>query len=485
MNNKESSINYKRVISSIHMCINYKLHGGCYVSNDCLFNLHTSNAIYVHFEFANTEEYPIDHKRICYKYSEEDTEEKNKLIKELNLYKLENKFNIFEKNFKEINDISYQKIIEYVLEEYMTKEKEFYNELVEKEKTILEDSSAIIIRYTNGDTIKISFEYLSKDLIEKISQIINNKHEKYEDISTDEIIKTPLLRFEKKHELEIKYLEKIKMAYYNLNFNKVFDLVHDNCFKMSVSPKDTYNTLIGKKEIVENYKNLVKIAKNNNLIYQGCIYGELTEENEPILALHLEGREKNNCNNVDRKRVFSLSIRIDDDNLIHEINIRDEEAYAGKYLDDKAIEKVKLGTYSDFSDDFRVNNRIFNDEEIEFLLNFKDKYFKNQKEINLIDIETKMKEFYSDFSYSYYRDTKNQLIIDILATSGMVEYNEPNLICLDCGCKYISILGGGYLRKKKEGEIENKNHALKRYAYGCIITEYEYLHQCLGCGKEW
>jgi hypothetical protein len=59
------------------------------------------------------------------------------------------------------------------------------------------------------------------------------------------------------------------------------------------------------------------------------------------------------------------------------------------------------------------------------LLNFKDKDFKNLKKINLIDIE------------------------------------------------------------KNERKIVNKNHALKRYAYSCIITGYEYLHQCLGCGKKW
>jgi hypothetical protein len=72
-----------------------------------------------------------------------------------------------------------------------------------------------------------------------------------------------------------------------------------------------------------------------------------------------------------------------------------------------------------------------------------------------------------------------------LDTSGKLEYNDPNLICSDCGCKYISSLSGGYLRKKKEGEIANENHPLKRHAYGCIITGNEYCYQCLGCGKEW
>ena len=71
-----------------------------------------------------------------------------------------------------------------------------------------------------------------------------------------------------------------------------------------------------------------------------------------------------------------------------------------------------------------------------------------------------------------------------MVTSGKVEYNEPNLVCTDCGCKYISSLCGGYLRKRKEGEYNNK-HELSRHAYGCMITGYEYGYQCLGCGRKW
>lgn len=296
-----------------------------------------------------------------------------------------------------------------------------------------------------------------------------------------ELIKAPLLRYEKKHNVEIEYLEKIIKAYCNLNFKEIYDLLHDNCFKMSCSSKDKYNTIMGKKGIIENYENLIKIAKQNDLIYQGSLYGELTNENEPILAIHFVGREKN-YNNPGRKRAFSLSIRINDDNLIDEINIRDEERYVGKYLDNKAIERVKTGTYSDFNNEFKVNNRIFNDEEIGILLNFYDKYFEGSTA--LVDIEKKVKEFYKDFSY-YSTDAKNRLIADIIVTSGKVEYNDPNLICSDCGCKYISSLGGGYLRKRKTGEAIDNNHNLSRHAYGCIITGYEYKYQCLGCGKKW
>ncbi len=357
MSNKESSINYKKVISSISICKNYELLGGCDISDDCLFNLHTKNAIYTHFGLTSTNEYHVSHRKIRHKYSEEDTIQKKNLIKELNLDKLKSKFNIFEKRLKDVNDTSYQEFIECLPEEHMSKQKEGYNKLVNQEKSNIKDSSSIIIRYTNGEYIRVSLQYLDEDFIQKFSNIINNKQEKYEEASLDEIVKAPLLRYEKKHDIEIEYLEKIRMAYYNLNFNEIYDLLYDNCFKMSCSQKDTYNTLKGKKEIIENYEHLIKLAKQNNLIYQGSLHGELTNENEPILAIHFVGREKSNYDNPERKRTFSLSIRINDDSLIDEINIRDEDEYIGKYLDNNAIEKVKKGIYSDFNNDFQVNSR--------------------------------------------------------------------------------------------------------------------------------
>ncbi len=239
--------------------------------------------------------------------------------------------------------------------EHKSKQKEGYDKLVNQEKSNIKDSSSIIIRYTNGEYIRVSLQYLDEDFIQKFSNIINNKQEKYEEASSDEIVKAPLLRYEKKHDIEIDYLEKIRMAYYNLNFNEIYDLLYDNCLKMSCSQKDTYNSLKGKKEIIENYKRLIKVAKQNNLIYQGSLHGELTNENEPMLAIHFVGREKSNSDNPEKKRTFSLSIRINDDSLIGEINIRDEDEYSGKYLDNNAIEKVKKGIYSDFNNDFQVN----------------------------------------------------------------------------------------------------------------------------------
>ena len=483
MNNKESSINYEKVICSISICKNYDLLGGCDISDDCLFNLHTKNAIYTHFGLTSTDEYHVSHKKIQNKYSEEDTTQKKNLIKELNLDKLETKFNIFERRLEEVNDTSYQMVIESLPEEQKNYLKEGYKELVKMEKSDVNDSSAIIVRYTNGEFIKVSLQYLDEDFIQKFSNIINDRPEKYEKVSSDELIKAPLLRYEKKHDIEIEYLEKIRMAYYKLNFKEIYDLLYDNCFKMSCSQKDKYNTIMGKKDIIENYENLVKIAKQNNLIYQGSIHGELTSENEPILTIHFVGREKNNYDNPERKRLFSLSVRINDDNLIDEINIRDGDELPGKYLDKNAIEKVKEGTYSDFDEDFKVNNRILNDEEIEFLLGFIDKYFPNQESISTQDIENKLKEFYKEFSF-YNNNTKNRLISDLMITSGKVEYNETNLVCPDCGCKYISSLCGGYLRKRKEGEYNN-NHELIRHVDGYTMTGYEYGHQCLGCGRKW
>lgn len=483
MSNKESSINFEKAICSISICKNYELLGGCDISEDCLFNLHTKNAIYTHFGLTSTNEYHVSHNRIRNKYSEEDTTQKKNLIKELNLDKLETKFNIFERRLEDVNYTSYQGLIECFPEEHKNKLKEGYKELVKKEKSDVKDSSAIIVRYTSGEFIKVSLQYLDEDFIQKFNKIINDRPEKYEKVSSDELIKAPLLRYEKKHDIEIEYLEKIRMAYYNLNFKEIYDLLYDNCFKMSCSQKDKYNTIMGKKDIIENYENLVKIAKQNDLIYQGSIHGELTFENEPILAIHFVGREKSNYDNPKRKRFFSLSIRINDDNLIDEINIRDEDELPGKYLDENALEKVKEGTYSDFNEDFKVNNRIFNDAEIEFLLGFTDKYFPDQESILTQDIENKLKKFYKDFSY-YNNNAKNRLISDLMVTSGKVEYNEPNLVCTDCGCKYISSLCGGYLRKRKEGEYNNK-HELSRHAYGCMITGYEYGYQCLGCGRKW
>lgn len=345
MSNKEECINSKKMISSICISKDYELLGGCDMVQECLFNLHTSNAIYTHFGLTSTEEYRVSHRKLRKKYSEEDTEKKKKLIEELELDKLETKFTVFERELRDVKDTSFQKCIEYLPEEYKNQEKEAYKKLIEKK--IVKDSSAISIRYTNGEFIQVSLEYLSKDYIEKFSNIINNNQEKYEKVSDAEIIKAPLLKFEKKHDVEIEYLKKIKTAYNNLNFDEIYDLLDANCFKKSISKKDKYNIIIGKKEIIENYQNLVNIASQNNLMYQGCIYGEITDENEPILAIHFKGSEKND--NSSRKRIFSLSIRINDDNLISEINIRDEEQYAGKYLDSESLEKIKIGAYSDFS----------------------------------------------------------------------------------------------------------------------------------------
>ncbi len=112
MSNKESSINYKKVITSISICKNYELLGGCDILDDCLFNLHTKNAIYTHFGLTSTNVYHVSHKRISHKYSEEDTIQKKNLIKELNLDKLKSKFNIFERRLKDVNDTSYQEFIE-------------------------------------------------------------------------------------------------------------------------------------------------------------------------------------------------------------------------------------------------------------------------------------------------------------------------------------------------------------------------------------
>lgn len=258
MSNKESSINYKRIIGSISICKNYELLGGCDISDDCLFNLHTKNAIYTHFSLTSTNEYHVRHNRIRNKYSEEDTIQKKNLIKELNLDKLENKFNIFERRLEDVNDTSYQGLIECLPEEHKNKLKESYKELIKKEKSEVKDSSAIIIRYTNREFIKVSLQYLDEEFIQKFNNIIKEKPEKYEKVSSDELVKALLLRYEKKHDIEVEYLEKIRMAYYNLNFNEIYDLLYDNCFKMSCPQKDKYNTII---ESFLNYmkkKNLIK-----------------------------------------------------------------------------------------------------------------------------------------------------------------------------------------------------------------------------------
>ena len=479
MSYKESSINYKKVISSICICKNYELFGGLDIIEKCLFNLHTKNAIYTYFGLTNTEEYHVCHNRIRRKYSEEDTQIKKKLLEELGINELKSNFHVFEKNLKDVNDTSFQRIVKCLPEEYKNKEKQNYKELIKNKKSKIEDKSFILIKYTNGDFVRISLEYLNDEFIKKFSDIINNGQEKYKDALEDEIVRAPLLRFENKHDIEIEYLKKFLHAYYDLNFKNIYDLLYDNCFKISTSNKDKYNTIIGKNEIIENYENLIRIAKRNNLIYQGSIFGELTNENESILKINFTGRERNNYNDQKRERKFLLSIRINDENLIYEINIADAEGCKGKHLSREDIDKIKKGEYSDFNTDFKVNERIFTDKEIEFLLNFYDKYFEGN--ISLQDAESKLKELYKDFTFSS-GDIKNRLIGDIISTSGSVKYNLSNLICSDCGCKYISSLGFGYLRKKKK---EDNKHDLYRHAYGCIITGNEYSYQCLGCGKEW
>ena len=283
----------------------------------------------------------------------------------------------------------------------------------------------------------------------------------------------PLLRFEQKHDIEIKYLNIIINAYQTLNFKKLYELLFHNCFKITTS-----NQIIGKEKIIDNYEELVKIAKQNNIIYQGSIYGELTYEREPILAIHFVGKSNTNIKN------FSLSIRLNKNNLIHEINIKDDKKYASKFLDNNSLNKVKNGQYSNFNEHIKVNERLFTDQDITFLLNFFDNYFKNQNSISLLDIENKLQVFYNNFNYGI-NTPKNMLIDEIIHTTGKVEYNDSNIVCSDCGCKYITSIEGGYLRKREKGEIINNNHKLIRHGYGCIITGNEYGFQCLGCGKKW
>lgn len=253
----------------------------------------------------------------------------------------------------------------------------------------------------------------------------------------------PLLRFEQKHDIEITYLNIIINAYQTLNFKKLYELLFHNCLKIMTSCNNSYNEIIGKEKIIDNYEELVKIAKQNNIIYQGSIYGELTYEREPILAIHFVGQSNTNIKN------FSLSIRLDKNNLIYEINIKDEKKYASKFLDNNSLNKVKNGQYSDFNEHIKVNERMFTDQDITFLLNFFDNYFKDQNSISLLDIENKLQEFYNNFKYSI-NTPKNMLIEEIIRTTGKVEYNDSNIVCLDCGCKYIASLEGGYLRKRKK-----------------------------------
>ncbi len=288
----------------------------------------------------------------------------------------------------------------------------------------------------------------------------------------------PLLRFEQRHDIEVTYLNIIINAYQTLNFNKLYELLFHNCFKITTSGDNSYNEINGKDKIIDNYEELVKIARQNNIIYQGSIYGELTYEREPILAIHFVGKSNNNI------KKFALSIKLDKNNFIHEINIRDEEKYPSKFLDNSSLEKVKSGQYSDFDENIKVNERIFMDQDINFLLNFMDNYFEKQNSISLLDIQNKLQVFYKDFEYGI-NTPKNMLIEEIIRTTGKVEYNDSNIVCLDCGCKYIVSLEGGYLRKRKKGENINNNHKLIRYDYGCIITGDEYAFQCLGCGKKW
>lgn len=146
-------------------------------------------------------------------------------------------------------------------------------------------------------------------------------------------------------------------------------------------------------------------------------------------------------------------------------------------------ENGEINAYLELDEDSTKYKRLFMDDDIESFLNFFDKYFTKRKLISIDEIENKLREIYGDFE-RFNESRKSCLIDDIIHTSGNIQYNDSNIVCYECGCKYVAKLTGGYLRKRKHGEDNGKNE-LRRHAYGCIITGEEKCYECLGCGKKW
>jgi len=199
--------------------------------------------------------------------------------------------------------------------------------------------------------VKISLDYLDKEFIDKITNLIKSHVDEVVKVNSEDIIKVPLLKYDTHHEKEIEILELFRKAYYDLNFKNIYELLADNCRKVSCSEKDNYKAILGKENIIKDLENLVNTAKKNNLIYQGSCSGELTDEYESIVSLSMTGRAKDKILKDDSpKRNFILHIDLDNNDKIERIEIRDFNMYPEKFLSKEALEKISKGEYSDFKD---------------------------------------------------------------------------------------------------------------------------------------
>ena len=302
------------------------------------------------------------------------------------------------------------------------------------------------------------------------------------EMDVNNTIKFPIKNISKYYFMAI-CLKKITQAYSKLNFKELYELLADNCVKKSTSANDNYNTITSKDAIIKSYENLVKVAKRNNLTFEGILIGDdFNLYREPLLAIQFIVKEKNK--NV--QRIFCLSIKMNKYYLINRIYISNKEEFPKRYL-----KRVKNGRYE----------RILNDNEIEFLLNFKKLHLEEKSEK-----EKKLKEFYSNFSFiedipyeseagiytnvSFFKfmgeDAKNILINYVLRTYGKLENNKANLECEYCSCKYIAHLytinQNKYHMKYRMKSSESRELFINEYPVG---FERKLDCLCLGCGRKW
>lgn len=328
------------------------------------------------------------------------------------------------------------------------------------------------------------------------------------EMDVNNTIKFPIKNISKYYFMAI-CLKKITQAYSNLNFKELYELLADNCVKKSTSANDNYNTITSKDAIIKSYENLVKVAKRNNLTFEGILIGDdFNLYREPLLAIQFIVKEKNK--NV--QRIFCLSIKMNKYYLINRIYISNKEEFPKRYL-----KRVKNGRYERILNDneieFLLNfkklhleekseyEKILNDNEIEFFLNFKKLHIEEKSEK-----EKKLKEFYSNFSFiedipyeseagiytnvSFFKfmgeDAKNILINYVLRTYGKLENNKANLECEYCSCKYIAHLytinQNKYHMKYRMKSSESRELFINEYLYG---FEHKLDCLCLGCGRKW
>lgn len=322
-------------LSSVSISKSYEYDNGLDTHSDWLANLHTNNAIYASNGYSNTDNLHAMHNKRFEKLSERDTIEKLKKLKNLGIEELNcDVFLPRKKRKTEITDTAAN----------------FFQEISGKEELPIVDEeiidkSNLHITFTNGKEIKIHLDDLPVELIEEIEVIIKSHIDAREKCSANDIIKSPLLNFLKPMKSEVELLEKIREAYYNLEFSGIFENIANECDFINMLDGEKCS-IYGKKSI-ENWLNMMTIkGKKENWLCQGMLVGELDDFGNSLISLEMHVRNRQTRNIIS---YFILHIELNEDRKIRTVEKRNCDIYSKKYMPTNVI--MQEGIYSDYASD--------------------------------------------------------------------------------------------------------------------------------------